>query len=185
MCGRPLFANTVTYSGKTSYSMIVLHGGDHQGLGMAHKQISSKNQPHFSHTTTWQYWLGKTKPKKVFRSIRNAFNKLLQKFKNFLFNGIIYWLTNYVTNCLPAWCRQTRITQLWLRLWAWFFCCSTSLQPERCLLPYRCTCNAFFMDLPRPSFVSHSSLFTIHCTWWLLFVMEIVCSGYFDYKSSF
>jgi len=49
-----------------------------------------------------------------------------------------------------------------LRLRAWFFRCSTLLQLERCFLPpYRCTYNAFFMDLLRPSFVyHHSSLFT-------------------------
>ena len=35
-----------------------------------------------------------------------------------------------------------------------------SLRPERCLLPYRSTYNAFFMDLPVSSFVSHSSLLT-------------------------
>ena len=35
-----------------------------------------------------------------------------------------------------------------------------SLWPERCLLEYRSTCNAFFMDLPVSSFVSHSSLLT-------------------------
>jgi len=40
------------------------------------------------------------------------------------------------------------------------FCCLTLLQPKRCLLPYHCTCNAFFMDFPRPSFVYHWSLFT-------------------------
>jgi len=70
--------------------MIVLYSRDHQGLGVAHKKISPKNQPYLSHTTMWQYWLGKTKPKKVFRWTRNTFNKLLQNFKNFLFNGIFY-----------------------------------------------------------------------------------------------
>jgi len=73
--------------------IIVLYSRDHQGLGVAQEEISPKNQPHFSHTTMWQYWLGKTKPKKVFRSTQNAFNKLLKNFKNFLFNGIFYWLT--------------------------------------------------------------------------------------------
>ena len=34
------------------------------------------------------------------------------------------------------------------------------LQPDRCLLAYRSTYNAFFMDLPVSSFVSHSSLLT-------------------------
>jgi len=79
-------------TGKTiaSYSTIVLYRRDHQGLGMAHKEISPQNQPQFSHTTMWQYWLGKTKPKKVFNSTQNAFNKLLQNFKNFLFSRIFY-----------------------------------------------------------------------------------------------
>jgi len=57
---------------------------DHQGLGVAHEKISPKTQPQFSHMTMWQYWLGKTKPKK---STQNAFNKLQQNFKNF---GIFY-----------------------------------------------------------------------------------------------
>ena len=41
------------------------------------------------------------------------------------------------------------------------FHCSTSLQPDRCLLAYHSTCNVFFMDLPVSSFVSHSSLLTV------------------------
>jgi len=32
---------------------------------------------------------------------------------------------------------------------------------ERCLLPYHCTYNAFFMNLLVPSFVFLSSLFTV------------------------
>ena len=52
--------------------------------------------------------------------------------------------------------------------------CLTSLQPERCLLAYHSTCNAFFRALPVSSFVFHSSLLTVKsvnlvagCTWWL------------------
>ena len=41
-----------------------------------------------------------------------------------------------------------------------FFHCSTLLQPDTCLLAYRSTYSAFFMDLPVSSFVSHSSLLT-------------------------
>ena len=41
-----------------------------------------------------------------------------------------------------------------------FLHCSMSLRPERCLLAYRSTYNAFFMDLPVSSCVSHSSLLT-------------------------
>ena len=44
-----------------SYSTIVLYNRDHKGVGMAHAQ------PQFSVTTMRQYWLGKTKPKQVFR----------------------------------------------------------------------------------------------------------------------
>ena len=40
------------------------------------------------------------------------------------------------------------------------FHCLTSLCPERCLLAYRSTYNAFFMDLLVSSFVSHSSVLT-------------------------
>ena len=40
------------------------------------------------------------------------------------------------------------------------FHCSMLLRPERCLLAYRSTYNAFFMDLPVSFFVSHSSLLT-------------------------
>jgi len=40
-----------------------------------------QNQPQFSHLTIWQYWLGKLKPKQVFRLTQNAFNKKLQNFK--------------------------------------------------------------------------------------------------------
>ena len=35
------------------------------------------------------------------------------------------------------------------------------LRAERCLLAYRSTYNAFFMDIPVSSFVSHSSLLTV------------------------
>jgi len=40
--------------------------------GMAHEVKSPKNQPQFSQMMMGQYWLGKTKPKKAFRSTRNA-----------------------------------------------------------------------------------------------------------------
>jgi len=52
-------------------------------------------------------------------------------------------------------------------------CCLTSLQPKRCLLAYYSMYNTFFMNLPVPSFVFHSSLLTAKsvkfggCPWWL------------------
>ena len=36
-----------------------------------------------------------------------------------------------------------------------------TVRPNRCLLAYRSTCNAFFMDLPVSFFVSHSSSLTV------------------------
>jgi len=80
------------------------------------------------------------------------------------------------------------------RVMGLIFCCSTSFQPERCILPYRCVCNTyneFFMDLPIPSFVSHSSLLTtksVADTWWLPFIAQIIRnfhSGYFACRNSF
>ena len=78
------------YYNRVSYVMIVVYSRNHKGVGMAHKIISPKKQPQFLLTTIRQYWLGETKPKQAFRLTRNAFNKLLQNFKNNLFNGIFY-----------------------------------------------------------------------------------------------
>jgi len=162
-----------------SWTTLVVHNRDIKDCGGTQQRKFTLKPAKIPYKTIWQYWLGNTKPKKAFRLILNTFKKLLQNLKKLL-NGIFYCLTN--------WCLQTHITQQWLRLRAWFFRCSMSLQHERCLLPYRCTCNAFFMDLPRLSFVSHSSLFTtksVDCTWWLPFLPEIVCSGYCDYNKFF
>ena len=65
-------------------STIVLYSRDHKGVGVAHKITSPKTQPQFPLMTMRQYWLGKTKPKKAFRSTQNAFSKLLWNFKNYL-----------------------------------------------------------------------------------------------------
>jgi len=106
-----------------------------------------------------QYWLGKTKLSDRPKMPSTSYYRIL------LFNGIFYWLidqlTNYVTNCLPACLMSSdHVTQQWLRLCTLFFHCSMSLQPARCLLAYHSTYNTFFMDLPVPSFVFHSSLLT-------------------------
>ena len=62
------------------------------------------------------------------------------------------------------------------------------------LVAYHSTYNAFFMDLPVSSFVSHSSLLTAKCVnlavacEWLPFVTEIIHifhSGYFDCRGAF
>jgi len=111
-----------------------------------------KNSPKISHDEKEQHWLGKTK-------LSGRLEMLLKRFGIFC-NGVFYWLTNCLPACLSTWYFQICVTQQWLRLRAWFFHCSTSPQPERCLLPYCCTCNPFFMV---PSFVSHSSFFTAKC----------------------
>ena len=72
----------LSYSMIVSYSTIVLYSRDHKGVGVAHEITSLKKQPQFTLTMTRQYWLGKTKPKQAFRSIRNVFNKLLRNLKN-------------------------------------------------------------------------------------------------------
>ena len=53
------------------------------------------------------------------------------------------------------------------------FHCSTSLQPERCLLAYHSTYNVFFMDLPVSSFVSHSSWLTVKSV-----DLAVACDGF-------
>ena len=73
-----------------SYTMMVVYSRDHKGVGVAHEIISPKNQPQFPLMTTRQYWLGEAKPKQAFRSTRNAFNKLLWNFNNYLFTGTFY-----------------------------------------------------------------------------------------------
>ena len=50
---------------------------------------------------------------------------------------------------------------------------SALLWPERCLLAYHSTYNAFFMDLPVSSFVSHSSLLTAKSV-----DLAIACDGF-------
>jgi len=141
---------------------------DVEDCGGAPQRRSTLKPAKIPYITMWQYWLGNTKPKKAFRLILNTFKKLLQNLKK---KYLTEFSTDWLTNCLPA--LQTSVTQQWLRPRIWFFCCSMSLQSERCLLPYRCTYNAFFMDLTRPSFVHHSSLFTTKSVdlmvgmWWL------------------
>jgi len=44
---------------------MVVHSRDDEEIGMAHEVKSPKNQPQFSRMMMGQYWLGKTKPKKL------------------------------------------------------------------------------------------------------------------------
>ena len=74
----------------------------------------------------------------------------------------------------------------------WIFHCLMLLEPNTCLLGYRSTYNAFFMDLPVPSFVSHSSVLTAKGVNLVVArdslpgcVMKIVYSGYFDCRGAF
>ena len=82
----------------TSWTTIVVHNRDDKEVGVAHEVKSPENQPQISQMAMGQCWLGKTKPKKAFRPTRNAFKKLPRNFNFFLFNGIFYWLTDYLTN---------------------------------------------------------------------------------------
>ena len=69
---------------QASYSMIVLYSRDHKGVGVAHEITSPKSQPKISQTMMRQCWLSKTKPKKGFSLIRNAFSKLPWNLKKIL-----------------------------------------------------------------------------------------------------
>jgi len=67
----------------------VVHSRDEGGHGANYVV----NLPKISHnflTAMGQHWLGKTKPKKAFRSTQNGFKKLLWNLKKKLFNGIFY-----------------------------------------------------------------------------------------------
>jgi len=64
------------------------------------------HQPHFSHTTMWQHWLGKT------RSTGNAFNKLLHNIKNFYilyFNLFYCFMGQTCTKGLLVTCTNSHI----------------------------------------------------------------------------
>jgi len=72
------------------------------------------------------------------------------------------WVSNCLPVCLPACLHDAfRLAKLIAAKAMGFFHCLMSLQPERCLLAYCSTCNAFFMDLLVSSFVFHSSLLTV------------------------
>jgi len=79
-------------------------------------------------------------------------SSIMKMGEELMINRIFYWLTT-VTVWLVDWFLQSR---QWLRLHNWFFHCLMSLWPERCLLAYHNTYNAFFMDLPVPSSVLNS-----------------------------
>jgi len=59
----------------------VVHSRDDEEVGVAHEVKSPENQSQISQMAMGLYWLGKTKPKKAFRSTQNAFKKLSRNFK--------------------------------------------------------------------------------------------------------
>ena len=73
----------------------MVHSRDDEEVGMAHEVKSPENQPQFSQMTMGQYWLGKTKPKQVFRSTRNTFKKLSRNFKK---NYLTEFSSDLLTN---------------------------------------------------------------------------------------
>jgi len=94
---------------------MVVHSRDVEDCGGTPRKNSPQKPAKIPYIMMWQHWLGNTKPKKAFTLILNAFKKLLQNF---------YWTefsTDWLTNCLPAWCLQTHVTQQWLRQRAWIF----------------------------------------------------------------
>jgi len=67
------------------------------------KKISFKNQPHFSHTMMWQYWLSKTKPKKSSdqpETLSIGCYRILKIF--YLTEFSTDWLTAYLPTRPPA-----------------------------------------------------------------------------------
>jgi len=144
----------------------MVHSMDNEGVGVNHKVNYPKDQ------SQWQW--GCIKLNKL-SDWPKTFSKSCYRIKMKIF----YWLTYCLIHSDK---HNLTIAKATYNL----FCCSMSLEPERCLLPYHCTSNVFFMDLPVSYFVSHLS-FAHHkngwiLTWWLLFLKEIVCnfhSGYF------
>jgi len=59
----------------------VIHSRDDQEVGVVHEVISPENQPQLSQTMMGQYWLGKTKPKQVFRLDPKCFQNVATEFK--------------------------------------------------------------------------------------------------------
>jgi len=90
------------------------------------------------------------KPKKAFRLILlKRFQKVATEFFfKKLFNRISYWLTN----CLPDAFRLAYNSTMAKATGLIFSLFNVASAREVPFLPCRCTCNAFFMDLPRPSF---------------------------------
>ena len=90
-----------------SWTTVVVHTKGDQKVGVAHKVELSENQPQFSQTTMGQNWLGKTNPKKAFRSTR-----ILSKFLELycLFNRIFFWLTDCLTDAISqAYCNSMTV----------------------------------------------------------------------------
>jgi len=118
-----------------------------------------------------QYWLGKTK--------LSDQPEILSKSHYGIFFFKLWHLTEFSIDWLTDWCLQISVTQQWLGLRAWFFCCLTSFQPERCLFAIS-LCMQHMLITKSVSFVAD--------TWWLLFITEIVRnfhSGYFACSNSF
>ena len=91
---------------KTSWTTIVVHSRNDEEVRVAHKVKSPENQPQFIQMRTWQYRLGKTKPKEAFRSTWTAFKKLTRNLKNiYLMEFSTDWLIDWLTN----WCLQTSV----------------------------------------------------------------------------
>jgi len=111
-------------------------------------------------------------------------SKLLQNF-------LKIYLMEFYTDCLTACLMQCN--SIMAKATHWFFHCSTSLWPERCLLAYWSMYNTFFMYLRTSallyvSFDSEKCQFG-GCMWWLSLhsrkISIFFLLGYFDYTVAF
>ena len=130
---------------------------DQLRFGISSPKISPKNQLDIYYMTSNQDWLGKAKPKNVFRSTKNPSMKLIWNVKKFLFNKNSYWLTDWLTYLLMLLVKRNLI----MAIQPWFLHCSTSLCPEMCFFANCSSSSAHIIvlsNLPLFSFVLHSFL---------------------------
>ena len=107
--------------------VLFLYVRDHDGLGNFCTAISSKNQPHISYTTVWQYWLDIAKPKNVFRLTLNPPTSCYEMLK--IYSVLTeFLLTTYLTI----------FDSTMERAMGYILHCLMMLYPETCLCPEMC-----------------------------------------------
>jgi len=154
--------------GSISWTTLVVHSRDVEDCGGAPRRKSTLKPTNFSYITIWQHWLGNTKHIKAFRLILNPFKKLLQNFKNFLFNGIFYWLTNCL---MPSDSRNSTMAKAMGLIFSLFNVASARQVPFAILLYMQCILHGLTMVLLCVPFI-----FVHHKKCWL-HVMASICYG--------